>query len=638
MNELGFLRVAAASPRLRVADVDYNVAEILKIMQKADAQGVAVLCLPELCLTGYTCGDLFLQPALQRAAENGLRRIIDAKYKVTAIIGLPVNINGCLYNCAAVISSGKLLGIIPKTYIPNYNEFYEKRWFSPGTSCPELVNICGMTVFSGQGMLFDACNPWGNIPFAVEICEDLWAPNPPSGYLSQAGAYLIFNPSASTELVTKHHYRKNLISQQSGRCIAGYIYAGANHDESTTDVVYGGYCGIFENARCLGENDRFTRDASLTMADVDVERLMFLRGRNTTFFPQRSYNVRHVPFQLAKQDSGELNRWFDPHPFVPQGQERLERLKEITAIQTAGLTKRMEHTGLKKLVVGVSGGLDSALALLVAARAYKESGWLMEGILALTMPGPGTGERTLGNATALMSELGCTQRTINITPAVKQHFMDIGQDENVHDIAYENSQARERTQLLMDIANKEGALVLGTGDLSELALGWCTYNGDHMSMYNVNGSIPKTLVKHLVYYLGHEIFSAGVSKIVDDILDTPISPELIPSKPGEIDQRTEDILGRYDLHDFFLYHMLEGGASPKKLYVMAVQAFKDIADDGEIKNALKTFIQRFFSQQFKRSCLPDGPKVGTVSLSPRGDWRMPSDASAALWLKEVDGL
>lgn len=635
-HDLGFIRVGAVSPRMKVADVDYNVNEIILLMKQASKKNISILCFPELCITGYTCGDLFLQNTLHRAAENGLKKIIEQNINITAILGMPISVDGSLYNCAVVVTSGKLMGVVPKTYIPNYNEYYEKRWFASGISFPDMIELGSIDVVSGLDLIFSVETKWGKAPFAIEICEDLWSPSPPSGYLAQAGALMIFNPSASTALVTKHSYRKQLLSQQSGRCIAGYIYAGANHDESTTDLVFSGYCGIYENARMLSENQRFKRDAKIVIGEIDLERLKFMRGKNTSFNPRLACRVISIPMDVCEDD--EFFRFVDPYPFRPSGIEREIRLEEITHIQTAGLIKRLEYIGIEKVVISVSGGLDSALALMIAAKAFVEMNISKKNIIALTMPGFGTGERTLNNAMALMNELGVTIRTININDAVKQHFKDIGHSGEVHDIAYENSQARERTQIRMDTANMEGALALGTGDLSELALGWATYNGDHMSMYNVNCSIPKTLIKDLVRYMGKTVLTENLDSICDAILNTPITPELIPSKEGSIDQKTEDILGKYDLHDFFLYNMLETGAGAKKLYRLAQIAFKDIADDKEIKDTLRTFIERFFAQQFKRSCMPDGPKVGTVSLSPRGDWRMPSDASSRIWLDELERI
>ena len=637
-ENFGYVKVAACSPRMKVADIDTNVDTIVEAMEQAEKSEVSFVCFPELCITGYTCGDLFLQEALQKKALSGLKKIIDSKLDVTAIVGLPISAAGRLFNCAAVVHKGNLLAIVPKKHIPNYNEYYEKRWFDTGLSFPPSLELFGEDIPCGLSMILNAKTPVGDIPFAVEICEDLWAPNPPSGELCSQGAMLIFNPSASTALAAKHQYRKNLISQQSGRCMAGYIYSSANFDESTTDVVFCGYNCVYEYGRFLNENSRFTRNNDLVIAEVDLQRIAFLRRRNTTFFacstPPKNYVSYHTNVKCTNLDYRQIN----PYPFVPSGDKKDVRLNEIASIQSAGLIKRMEHIGCKKVVIGISGGLDSTLALLVAVKAFKQMDISNNNIIAVTMPGFGTGDRTYKNALDLISTLGATLRNININKAVTQHFTDIGHNGQTHDIAYENSQARERTQILMDISNMENAIVLGTGDLSELALGWATYNGDHMSMYNVNCSIPKTLVKHLVDYLGNVEIGGKLSSIINDILSTPISPELIPSQEGQLNQKTEEILGKYDLHDFFLYNFLQHGAGCKKLYNTSIVAFKDVANTEEIKTALNTFIRRFFAQQFKRSCMPDGPKVGTVSLSPRGDWRMPSDANATVWLDELKEL
>ncbi len=632
---MGYVKAAACSPRMKVADVSFNTDTIIEAMKQAKKEEVSFVCFPELCITGYTCADLFLQESLQKKALAGLKKIMDSNIDVTAIVGLPLNAGGRLFNCAAVVHKGKLLAIVPKKHIPNYNEYYEKRWFDTGVSFPDTVNLFGEDVPSGLSLVITAQTPFGDIPFAVEVCEDLWSPSPPSGELCPHGALIIFNPSASTALAAKHQYRKNLIAQQSGRCIAAYVYSSASFDESTTDVVFCGYSGIYENGRLLNENSRFERTGSLITAEIDLQSLAFLRRRNTTFFACTQPAKKQASYSFGIKCSNLNNRKINPYPFVPSGDDSNTRLSEISAIQSSGLIKRLEHIGCKKVVIGISGGLDSTLALLVAAKAFKRMNMPSQNIIAVTMPGFGTGDRTYNNAVALVKSLGATLREITIDKAVTQHFTDIGHNGKTHDIAYENSQARERTQILMDISNMEGAIVIGTGDLSELALGWATYNGDHMSMYNVNNSIPKTLVKHLVNYLGNVEIGGDLSPVINDILDTPISPELIPSKDGQLNQKTEEILGKYDLHDFFLYHFLQHGASCKKLYYTAKIAFNDIADDSEIISALETFIKRFFAQQFKRSCMPDGPKVGTVSLSPRGDWRMPSDASANVWLDEL---
>ena len=636
VSSFGFVRVAAVSPTLKVGDVRYNVEQIIQSLRNAAKEGAAVALFPELCVTSYTCGDLFLQPILQKAALEGLLRIAQENCPTVCIIGLPIEANGRLFNCAAAVQGGRILGIVPKTHLPNYQEYYERRWFASGANVRIEVEIGGQKIPFGADLLFRSSD--GSMAFGIEICEDLWTPSPPSGRLSQCGAHIIFNPSASDEAVTKQEYRRGLITQQSGRCVAGYVYAGAGPDESTTDMVFGGYCAVAENGRMLAESKRFLR-GSAVFSDIDIGRLRFLRGRSSTFFTD--YDTpenRVVRFALDESAALPLRRFYSPLPFVPGGAEQEARSEDITAIQTVALRKRMVHTGLRKAAVNVSGGLDSALTLLVAARLFREEGWDIAGLHALTLPGFGTGERTKNNAMGLMRELGCTIHEIDITPSVNQHFLDIGQDPSVHDVTYENCQARERTQILMDFSNKTGALALGTGDLSELALGWSTYNGDHMSMYNINCGVPKTLVRHLVKWLSVNNFNETVAAIAEDILDTPVSPELVPSKNGEISQRTEEILGPYELHDFFLYHMLEGGASPAKLYLLAQQALGGRYGIELIKKTLKIFITRFFTQQFKRSCMPDGPRVGSVALSPRGDWRMPSDASAAIWLEELDTL
>ncbi len=632
----GFFRLAAASPNLKVADTEFNAKEIIKHIDRAKKEGVYIICFPELCITGYTCADLFLQDRLIDSAQQALSEIASHTKEITAIVGMPISAGGRLFNCAVTVSEGKILGVVPKTYIPNYNEYYEKRWFSSGYDMPESVNLLGYEVPSSLGMVFKADTKDGEICYGIEVCEDLWAPEPPSSKLAKMGCEVIFNPSASTEVVTKHSYRRALIAQQSGRLMCTYVYAGASRSESTTDVVFSGYTGIFENGQALKEGERF-KDEQMIVADTDISRIMFLRRRNTTFFKDYYEPEKTIQYTLEPKEINNLKRFIPHHPFVPAGQEKLNRLKEITSIQTSGLIKRLSHIGTKKAVLGISGGVDSALCLLVAYRAFVEKGWDTRGITAITMPGFGTTGRTKNNAQKLVEKLGCTLRQISISEAAKQHLQDIGHDGKTLDITYENAQARERTQIIMNVANMEGGIALGTGDLSELALGWCTYNADHMSMYNVNCSIPKTLIKSLTHYMAEEI-GGDIYETVCDILDTPISPELLPADGDKITQKTEEVLGKYDLHDFFLYHMLEGGASPKKLYIMAKHAFSGIAEGDEIKSTLKIFISRFFTQQFKRSCMPDGPKVGTVSLSPRGDLRMPSDASSNIWLREIDEI
>lgn len=640
LMDYGFVRVAAASPKLRVGDVRYNVRQIVEMLGQAEKAGASAALFPELSITGYTCGDLFLQPTLQKAALDGLLQVAQASGNgnIVAIIGLPIELGGRLYNCATAVQGGRVLGVVPKINLPNYKEYYERRWFASGAGTSSEIAIKGgeAPIPFGADLVFRSnC---GGFAFGIEICEDLWVPDPPSGRLAQCGALLVFNPSASDEAVTKHEYRKALISQQSGRCVAGYVYAGAGPDESTTDLVFSGYTAVAENGRILSEGERF-KPGAMTLADIDIGRLKFLRGRSGTFFSDYDRPaVRIVEFGLNAKAELPLLRSYAPLPFVPGGAEQDARSEEIANIQVAALRKRMLHTGMRQAAVNVSGGLDSALTLLVAARLFHEEGWDVQGLHALTLPGFGTGARTKNNALELIKEIGCALREIDITAAVTRHFADIGQNPDNHDIAYENSQARERTQILMDFCNRVGALALGTGDLSEAALGWSTYNGDHMSMYNVNCGVPKTLVRHLIKWLGTHSFSGKIAAVVADILDTPVTPELVPSKEGSIDQRTEDILGPYELHDFFLYHMLEGGAGPAKLLMLAQNAFGGKYDAAFIKKTLEIFITRFFSQQFKRSCMPDGPRVGSVALSPRGDWRMPSDASAAVWLEEVKNL
>ena len=612
----GMIRAMSAVPRVHLADPQANVREIVELLRQADAQNVRLCVFPELCLCGYTCADLLIHPPLLSGCLQALDTLLQAPVRAAFVVGLPLEIGGRLYNCAVAVCGGRILGVVPKTHLPGSCEFYEKRWFEPGHSAPESMTLCGQTVPVGGDLVFDC----GLFSFGVELCEDLWVPAPPSAKLCMGGALMIVNPSASNELVTKHRYRCELIGQQSARCLCGYLYAGAGYGESTTDLVFSGYAGVYENGRMLAQNERFARQSSFAVADVDA--------------PQA---LRIVRFEQEAFADDRLLRAVSPLPFVPSGAERDARTEEILMIQSTALLTRMEQVHTQKAVLGVSGGLDSTLTLLAAAYAFRRAGYPMEGLVGITMPGMGTGSRTLQNALKLMQLIGCTTKTIPIGKAVAQHFDDIGQDPEKHDIAYENSQARERTQIIMDVANQIGGLALGTGDLSELALGWCTYNGDQMSMYNMSASVPKTLLQHLVRYAGGRL-GGEVVPVVEDILDTPISPELIPSKEGELTQRTEDTLGAYALHDFFLYHMMDSGASPLKLYPMAKAAFNGQYDDLAILAALRTFVRRFFTQQFKRSAMPDGPKVGSVSLSPRGDWRMPSDAQSILWMQEVEQL
>lgn len=627
-----FARVAAVSVPVHLGDVEANEKEILSSIASLKKQHVNVAVFPELCLTGYTLGDLLLHEMVQERAWCAMERIAEKTGDMAVIIGLPVNDRSRLYNCAAILHGGQVQAIVPKTYLPNGNEFYETRWFVSGAEADAFIEKGDVSCPLSAHWLYDM----GGFVFGVELCEDLWTPIPPSSHMAVEGADVIFNPSASNALVSKHDYRRELLKQQSGRLYAGYVYAGAGFGESTSDMVFCGYTGVFENGRALAEGERFSLTGSMAVADIDVQRLRYQRQRNGSFHQMpRSEKVMELmkleaeapaPIQLP------LLRPIEPLPFVPDGADAEKRMEEIVMIQSMGLMTRLRAINCKNVVVGVSGGLDSTLALLIAVRAYDGLKLARNGIHALTMPGMGTGVRTKSNAGRLMEALGVSAGEISIAKAVKQHFADIGQDENTHDVTYENSQARERTQILMDYANKVDGIVLGTGDMSEMALGFCTYNGDHMSMYNPNCSVPKTLVKSLVRYLSEAFFGGEVAEICRDIIDTPISPELLPVEDGELNQRTEDILGDYALHDFFLYHMLDSGSEPDKLRLMATQAFKGVYERQKIEDQLSTFLRRFFTQQFKRNCVPDGPKVGSISLSPRGDWRMPSDMSARMWL------
>jgi len=645
----GFIKVAAAVPSVKVADVDYNIAQIEDIVSQAEERGAEILVTPELSITGYTCQDLFRQQLLIDKAEAGIMHLMEHTRKLGVIVvaGAPVLVNGLLYNCAVVIQRGTILGVVPKTYLPNYGEFYEKRWFASAQDLnPTDIYLAGSPVHvSSEPLLFVTGD---GVKFGVEICEDVWAPIPPSNNLALAGADIIVNLSASDELIGKHNYLRALLAQQSARTLSGYVYASSGFGESTQDVVYGGNAMIFENGKVLLEGDRFSFRPQLRVAQVDVERLRTERRHNTTFInAQRGAHALHIAAKPVQPAPFELIRSVDPHPFIPHTGDMQAACEEILNIQVAGLAKRLHHIGAKTAVIGISGGLDSTLALLVTVKAFDKLGLSREGIVAITMPGFGTTDRTYHNAMALMEALGVSIREISIAKSVSQHFEDIGHDADVHDITYENSQARERTQILMDVANQVNGIVVGTGDLSELALGWATYNGDHMSMYGVNAGVPKTLIRHLVTYVAQESQKAGAqaagkasaSAILLDIVDTPISPELIPAdEDGNIKQKTEDLVGPYELHDFFIYYFLRYGFSPRKIFLLAQKAFAGVYDDETIKKWLATFCRRFFVQQFKRSCLPDGPKVGSVSLSPRGDWRMPSDAACALWLKECQEL
>ncbi|MBQ7419771.1 MAG: NAD(+) synthase [Prevotella sp.] len=637
----GLITVAAAVPAVKVADVEFNVLEIEKLIANAEGQGVELLCFPELAITGYSCQDLFKEQLLLAKAEEGLMNLLDFTHKlnVICVVGLPVQVGGLLLNCAAVIQSGLLLGLVPKTYLPNYNEFYEKRWFASAQDLnPTDLYLAGTPVrISAEPMIFQTDS---GVKFGVEICEDVWAPVPPSNNLTMAGADIILNCSASDELIGKHRYLRSLIAQQSARTISGYVYSSCGFGESTQDVVYGGNAMIFENGRLLVEGERYSFQPQLQVTQIDVDRLRTERHTNSTFINAQRNAIAHVvECKAVELPDFQLLRPVNPHPFIPQEEEMQETCEEILNIQTAGLAKRLVHTNCEHVVLGISGGLDSTLALLVCVRTFDKLGLDRKGIIGVTMPGFGTTDRTHDNATSLMQTLNISQMEISIAKAVKQHFEDIGHDIKKHDTTYENSQARERTQILMDLANQLNAMVVGTGDLSELALGWATYNGDHMSMYGVNASIPKTLIQYLIKYIaGQPSFKAQKDTLLD-IIDTPISPELTPADAeGNIKQKTEDLVGPYELHDFFLYYFLRFGFRPAKIFFLATNAFKEKYEKEVIKKWLTTFFRRFFNQQFKRSCLPDGPKVGSVSLSPRGDWRMPSDASSALWLKECEAL
>ena len=634
----GFIKVAAGTPHIRVADCRYNAESCFTLMREAYRQGVRVLALPELCLTGYTCGDLFLQPTLLRGAEEALATVLEATKSLDMVtaLGLPVCFENKTYNCAAVIHRGEILALVPKTYLPNYGEFYEKRWFEPAGPGGRLFSFCGQEVYLGADVVFP-CDTMPGLTLGVELCEDLWASTPPSVALAEAGATLILDLSASDETVGKAEYRRSLVTGQSARLVCGYVYADAGEGESTRDLVVAGHDLVAENGGLLAER-RFA--TGLTISEIDVERLTYERRRMTTFRAKADSRIITVPFALESATT-TLTRYVSPTPFVPtDARDRAERCDEILKIAALGLKKRIEHTGASAVVVGLSGGLDSTLAILIAAVAMGLLERPASDIIAVTMPCFGTTDRTRDNAVELARRLGATLKRIDIGEAVKVHFRDIGQSMEDHDVTFENGQARERTQVLMDVANQCGGLVVGTGDLSELALGWATYNGDHMSMYGVNASIPKTLVRHLVSYVcgDKEEEDPALSHVLADILDTPVSPELLPAVGGKISQKTEDLVGPYELHDFFLYHAVRWGFPPRKVLRLAEHAFGRTYDRATILKWEKTFYRRFFAQQFKRSCLPDGPKVGSVTLSPRGDWRMPSDAVASLWLEELEGL
>lgn len=632
----GFVKAAAVTPKIKVADTKYNAELILDMMKESTRQGAKIVVFPELCLTGYTCQDLFLQERLLQGAKDALMKLVKESASLDAIffVGLPFEILGKLYNVAAVFSHGEVLGLVPKSYLPNYNEFYEARHFVSGAElATEVVLPDGSCVPADRDLLF-VCEQMPKLRIGVELCEDLWTPNPPSISHALAGASVLVNLSASNELTGKDSYRRELVSGQSARLLAAYIYASAGEGESTQDLVFSGHNIIAENGQILAESKCFGH--GILYSEIDVERLCAQRRRMTTFVTEDQTHTE-ILFSLKIEET-KLTRFIDPAPFVPTDrQNREKRCDEILMIQAMGLKKRLEHTGANA-VVGISGGLDSTLALLVTVRAFDLCGRDHKGITAVTMPGFGTTDRTYDNAVKLIQSLGAEFVEVDICQAVNVHFSDIGQDPSVHDVTYENSQARERTQILMDIANKKNALVIGTGDLSELALGWATYNGDHMSMYAVNASVPKTLVRHLVRYYADTCEDKQLSDTLYDVLDTPVSPELLPPEDGKISQKTEDLVGPYELHDFFLYYMLRQGFSPAKIYRLAKIAFAGTYEAAFILKWLKTFCRRFFAQQFKRSCLPDGPKVGSVAVSPRGDLRMPSDACATLWMEELNTL
>ncbi len=661
----GFIKVASAIPSVKVGDVTYNTQRMEEQIALSEGKGVEVLVFPELSLTGYTCQDLFRQQILLESTERAVMMLLDftRQLDIISIVGAPVVVGDLLLNCAIVIQRGQILGIVPKTYLPNYSEFYEKRWFASSQDLreTELHYAGNKVVVSPDSQLFSTAD---GVLFGIEICEDVWAPAPPSSKLALSGADIIFNLSASDELIGKHHYLKSLLAQQSARTMTGYVYSSCGFGESTQDVVYGGNAIIYENGKLLAESERFSLEQQIVTAQIDVEKLRSERRTNSTYVnAQRnikfamsgsSQTVRTIEARAAEcEREFVLERNVPQHPFIPGSSDMRESCEEIFSIQVMGLAKRIVHTHAKTVVLGISGGLDSTLALLVCVKTFDKLGMSRKGIVGVTMPGFGTTDRTYHNAVSLMQSLGITIREISIAKAVTQHFEDIGQDANVHDVTYENSQARERTQILMDLANKLGGMVIGTGDLSELALGWATYNGDHMSMYGVNASIPKTLIRHLVSYVAESGVDEDSRLTLLDIIDTPISPELIPADDnGEIKQKTEDLVGPYELHDFFLYYFLRFGFRPAKIFMLAKKAFlettgervkisdsdPDVYDEATILKWLRVFMRRFFGQQFKRSCLPDGPKVGSVSLSPRGDWRMPSDACATIWLQELERL
>lgn len=632
MENHGFVRVSAAIPPVKVADCRFNISGMIGMIEQAETENASIILFPELGITAYTCADLFLHQSLLDDAEKALELLLmeTCNSPVVIIAGMPLRVDGMLYNVAVVMQQGRILGIVPKTHLPNNNEFYEKRWFKPAqSSLNGIILMNGTEVAFGTNLIFKT----EAFSFGIEICEDLWVPEPPGTQLSMQGAEIIFNLSASNEVIGKHQYLRQLIEQQSGRCHGAYVYASAGFGESSTDVVYAGNAIIAENGKIIANSERFVFEEQLITTDIDIQKLRAERLRNSNFFNNKQETAyRKVAFEFLPNQLTVLNRVFDKHPFVPGLANRNASCEEIFSIQVGGLAQRWTHTQAKSLVVGISGGLDSTLALLVCVKTADKLGYDRKKIIGITMPGFGTTDRTYNNAISLMQALGITMHEISIKDACMQHFKDISHDVHVHDVTYENTQARERTQILMDMANKTGGLVIGTGDLSELALGWATYNGDHMSMYGVNSGIPKTLVRYLVDWASHQL-DASSENILKDVLDTPVSPELLPAdEAGNIAQKTEDIVGPYELHDFFLYYFVRFGFSPEKILFLAENAFEGSYEQSTIKKWLKIFIQRFFSQQFKRSCLPDGPKVGSINLSPRGDWRMPSDASVQSFL------
>ena len=642
--DYGFVKVASAIPTIKVADCDYNEKQIENLVVQAEGKGVEIICFPELCITGYTCGDLFSQQLLIDSSENALFKLLDftRSLNIITIIGMPIQCRNCLLNAAVVIQGGKILGVVPKTYLSSHEGHTEHKWFE----CLEVnttMQLCAQQVQVGTNLLFHT----SQTTFAIEISEDLWAPIPTSSRLALKGAEIIFNLSADTELVGRQNYRLNLLSQQSARCISGYVFSSCGFGESTQDAVYGGSGFIFENGEMIALGERFAFTEQLIISEIDVEMLKSERRRNSLFSSRNADNISTVDINCQPTVLAEhavLTRTIDPHPFSPQNTFMDIRYDEIFNIQVAGLAKRILHTNAKTLIVGISGGLDSTLALLVCAKTIDKLKRERKDIVGITMPGFGTTGRTYKNALELMRSLGITIKEISIKESCIQHFKDINHDINVHDVTYENGQARERTQILMDIANQMNGLVIGTGDLSELALGWATYNGDHMSNYGVNASIPKTLVRQLVGWVAKTNTDITIQKTLNDIIDTPISPELVPAdNEGNIKQKTEDLVGPYELHDFFLYYIVRYGFRPAKVFYLAQKAFGSNNmtlgyDEDTIKKWLITFCRRFFTQQFKRSCMPDGPKVGSVSLSPRGDWCMPSDASYNMWINECEQL